>query len=182
MGDQIDCCRRPTNLGKRDIKSYRGVKPKDNPNIPSLNSKDFDNFGSFKKTNNTNKNLNKKGKSYLNSIYGDEYEFPYLLVIQDHFSKFCMAYPLRNKTAETVLKKIKKFFSYYGEPEQFGSDNGKEFVNSLLINFLNSKNIDFIRGMPYNPHSRGSDERLHQTLKKSLFAVYNEFLTSIVEE
>ena len=89
-----------------------------------------------------------------------------------------MAYPLRNKNAEIVLKKIKKFFSYYGEPEQFGSDNGKEFVNSLLINFLNSKNIEFIRGMPYNPHSQGSVERLHQTLKKSLFAVYNEFLTN----
>ena len=32
--------------------------------------------------------------------------------------------------------------------------------------------------MPYNPHSQGSAERLHQTLKKSLFAVYNEFLTN----
>ena len=116
--------------------------------------------------------------TYLNSIFGEEYEFPYLLVIQEHFSKFCMAYPLRNKNAETVLKKIKKFFSYYGEPEEFGSDNGMEFVDSLLINFLNSKNIDFIRGMPYNPHSQGSAERLHQTLKKSLFAVYNEFLTN----
>ena len=26
--------------------------------------------------------------TYLNSIFGDDYEFPYLLVIQDHFSKF----------------------------------------------------------------------------------------------
>ena len=38
-------------------------------------------------------------------------------------------------------------------------------VKSLLINFLNSKNIDFIRGMPYNPHSQGVVERFHQTLK-----------------
>ena len=89
-----------------------------------------------------------------------------------------MAYPLRNKTAETMLKKIKKFFSYYDDPEQFGSDNGKEFVNSLLVDFLNSKNIDIIRGMPYNSHSKGSVERLHQTLKKSLFAVCDEYLSN----
>lgn len=31
--------------------------------------------------------------------------------------------------------------------------------------------------MPYNPHSQGSVERLHQTLKKSLSAVYNEYLS-----
>ena len=32
--------------------------------------------------------------------------------------------------------------------------------------------------MPYNPHSQGSVERLHQTLKKSLFAVYNKYLSN----
>lgn len=45
------------------------------------------------------------------------------------------------------------------------------------MDFLKSKNIDIIRGMPYNPHSQGSVERLHQTLKKSLSAVYNEYLS-----
>ena len=74
MGDDIDCCRRPTNFGKKNIKTYRGIKPKNNPNIPSLNSKDFDNFGSFKKPNNSDKNSNKKGNSYLNSVYGNENE------------------------------------------------------------------------------------------------------------
>ena len=80
------------------------------------------------------------------------------------------AYPLTDKTAESVLKKIQKFFSYYGEPEQFGSDNGKEFVNKKIIDYIDSKNIELVRGLPYNPHSQGSMEILHQTLKKSLFA------------
>ena len=74
MGNQIECCRIPTNLGKKDIKTYRGVKPRTNPNFPSSNSKDFDNFGSFKKPNNSDKNSNKKGNSYLNSVYGNENE------------------------------------------------------------------------------------------------------------
>ena len=32
--------------------------------------------------------------------------------------------------------------------------------------------------MSYNPHSQGSMEILHQTLKKYLFAVYNEYLSN----
>ena len=74
MGDDIDCCRRPTNFGKKDLKTYRGIKPKNNPNFHSSNSKDFDNFGSFKKPDKSDKNSNKKGNSYLNSIYGNENE------------------------------------------------------------------------------------------------------------
>ena len=43
-----------------------------------------------------------------------------------------MAYPLHDKESETVFHKIKKFLAYYGFPEQFGSDNGREFSNKLL--------------------------------------------------
>ena len=70
MGDDIDCCRRPTNLGKKDIKTFRGINQKKNPKIPSSNSDDFENFGTFK----TQKNSNKKENSYLNSVYGKDTE------------------------------------------------------------------------------------------------------------
>ena len=36
--------------------------------------------------------------------------------------------------------------------------------------------------MSYNPHSQGSMEILHQTLKKYLFAVYNEYLSNNNED
>ena len=42
---------------------------------------------------------------------------------------------------------------------------------------MDSKNIEIVRGLLYNPHSQGSVERLYQTLKKSLFANYNEYLS-----
>ena len=69
MGDDIDCCRRPANLGKKDIKTYRGINQKNNPKMPSLNSDDFDNFGTFKPQKNSS---NKNGKSRFNSIYGKD--------------------------------------------------------------------------------------------------------------
>ena len=39
---------------------------------------------------------------------------------------------------------------------------------------MESIKIQIIRGRPYNPHSQGSVERLHQTLKKAIFAIYSE--------
>ena len=38
--------------------------------------------------------------TYLSGIFGDDYEYPYLLVVEDHFSKYAMDYPLNNKDAE----------------------------------------------------------------------------------
>ena len=78
MGDDIECCVRPNNLGKKDLKTYRGIKPKINQKVPSIKSDNIDNFGSFKKSNNSNKNSDNKGNLYLNSIYesGKESKFP----------------------------------------------------------------------------------------------------------
>ena len=73
-----------------------------------------------------------------------------------------MAYPIKDKTSIKVLKKkIKEFISYYGNPEEFGCDNGKEFSNKILKEYMESKNIKLIHGRPYNPKSQSSVERLH---------------------
>ena len=85
-----------------------------------------------------------------------------------------MVYPLYNKDAETILKKIKEFCIYYGYLEEIGAHNGKEFNNSSLNKFLKEHIIKMINGRPYNPHSQGSVERLHQTFKKAIFSFYNE--------
>ena len=47
--------------------------------------------------------------TYLSTIFGDDYKYPYLLILEEHLSKFAMVYLLHNKDAETVLKKIKNF-------------------------------------------------------------------------
>ena len=74
MGDDIDCCRRPTNLGKKDLKTYRGINQKNNPKLPFSNIDGTDNFDSFKQPKNLEKKSNKKGNAFLNSIYGNENE------------------------------------------------------------------------------------------------------------
>ena len=96
----------------------------------------------------------------------------YLFNIIDHFSKFGMSHLIKDKKAETILEKLKLSFESYGFPLEIGSDNGPEFKNSLVENFLSKHNIKFIHGKPYNPHSQGVVERFHQTLKDLLYSYY----------
>ena len=98
--------------------------------------------------------------------------FTYLFNIIDHFSKFGIYYLTENKEAKTIYKYLKLALEYNGFPSEIGSDNGKEFKNSLIETFLQQKNINYIHGMPYNPHSQGVVERFHKTVKDGLYCQY----------
>jgi len=89
----------------------------------------------------------------------------YLFSIIDHFSKYGMAFIIYNKESKTIFKYLKIALEVNGFPEEIGSDNGREFKNSLIENYLKENNVDFIHGAPYNPHSQGVVERFHQTIK-----------------
>ena len=56
-------------------------------------------------------------------------KYLYLLNIIDHFSKYAFCYILKKKTADIVLDKIKDCFLNHRYPEEFGSNNGSEFLN-----------------------------------------------------
>ena len=99
----------------------------------------------------------------------DDTEYKYLFNLIDHFSKFCFSFLCKDKAADTILNKVKECFSRNGFPQEFGTDNGTEFKNKKMINYLKSKNIKFIHGKAYNPRSQGCVERLHRTLKTNIF-------------
>ena len=102
----------------------------------------------------------------------------YLLDIIDHFSKYGISIPLENKEANTVFKNLKTALECNGFPEELGSDNGKEFKNKILEKYLKEKNIKFVHGLPYNPHSQGVVERFHKTVKDHLYSVYCDDIES----
>ena len=101
-------------------------------------------------------------------------DFLYLLNIIDHFSKFGMSFLLDNKEAKNILNKLKIAFEGNRYPEEIGSDNGREFKNKIIEDFLEEKHIKIIHGIPYNPHSQGVEERFHQTIKDMLYCKYSE--------
>ena len=80
-------------------------------------------------------------------------KYTYLFNIIDFFSKLGMEYPIENKESTTIYKYLKIALECNGFPEEIGNDNGKEFKNALIENYLKEKNINIIHGMPFNPHS-----------------------------
>lgn len=56
----------------------------------------------------------------------------YSFVVVDHFSKFTVIEPLKNKTAEVVAQGLVDMFCRYNVPRKIHSDNGPEFDNEVL--------------------------------------------------
>ena len=77
---------------------------------------------------------------------------------------------VKNKSADLVLWTIKHFFTFYGFPEILQSDNGKEFVNQKVENYLSKNNIKFIHGRPYYPQSQGSVEAFNKYIQNALIS------------
>ena len=89
-----------------------------------------------------------------------------MFTIIDHFSKKADSYLLIKKTGINIVNSLKNFTELYGLPNEFSSDNGREFVNKEVNNFCILDNINIIRGRPYNPKSQGIVERIHSTIRK----------------
>ncbi|XP_040842724.1 uncharacterized protein LOC121160747 [Ochotona curzoniae] len=65
------------------------------------------------------------------------YDYKYLLVFVDTFSGWVEAYPTKNETATTVVKKLlEEIFPRYGLPQVLGSDNGPAFASQAHLQAL----------------------------------------------
>ena len=64
------------------------------------------------------------------------------------------------------------FFSFCGKPEVLQSDNGREFVNKILQEYLDKQNVKFVHGRPYHPQSQGFIERINRTIQQSLNLIH----------
>ena len=61
------------------------------------------------------------------------------------------------------------------------SDNGPSYVSAELADWLNTKQIDHVRGAPYHPQTQGKIERWHQTLKNRIL-LENYYLPGDLEQ
>lgn len=93
----------------------------------------------------------------------------YILTLQDQFSKFSMAIPLSYTLASTVADAfIKRFICYFGSPRVILTDQGSNFMSSLLERMAKRFKIRRIRTTAYRPQSNGSLERSHWMLGEYL--------------
>ncbi|KAL7291591.1 hypothetical protein TKK_0014634 [Trichogramma kaykai] len=95
--------------------------------------------------------------------------FEYILTMQDNFSKFCLAVPLVDITAVSVADAfIKRFISIFGSPKVILTDQGSNFMSSLMKRLPKRFKIKQIKTTPYHAQSNGSLECSHHVLKEFL--------------
>lgn len=90
----------------------------------------------------------------------------YILVIEDYYSKFLEAIPLKSHTADVVADAfITEWVSRYGCPKEIHTDQGREFESQLFNKIMEILDIKKTRTSPYRPQSDGVVERGNKSLK-----------------
>ena len=112
----------------------------------------------------------------------------FLLVVIDCLSRYAWVRPLKNKSAISVKEAFEDIFRNGRIPKKLQTDQGKEFVNTLLKSYLNSLNINH-----FTTTSDGIKcaiaERFNRTIRSRIYRYlfhknthkYNDVLQQIVD-
>ena len=79
-------------------------------------------------------------------------------------SRWPEAIPLKTVTAADVAEGMVEIFSRTGIPLQLLTDQGPQFVGSLVTRLCKDLRIDQLKTTPYHPECNGMIERMHGTL------------------
>ncbi|CAH8515498.1 unnamed protein product [Heterobilharzia americana] len=100
--------------------------------------------------------------------------YSYLLTCVDRFTRWPLAIPLSNITAETVSRVfVEGWVSQFGCPSTVTTDRGQQFESATFQKLMNLLGCKRIRTTAYHPASNGLVERFHRHLKSALMAVDN---------
>ena len=83
-------------------------------------------------------------------------------------SKWPEIVPLKTITARAVADAMMTVFATTGIPLQLLTDQGSQFVGSLVGHLCKDLNIDKVKTAPYHPECNGVVERMHGTLGSML--------------
>ena len=88
-----------------------------------------------------------------------------VLVIQDHFSKYVVAYVVKDQMAATAAHTLRHgYFALFGAPAYLVSDQGKAFVSQVVKDLCKLYGVQKLRTSPYHAQTNGQVERMNQTI------------------
>lgn len=106
-------------------------------------------------------------------------DFKFIMVYQDHLTKFVVLRPLKSKTADEVCANIIDIFTLLGAPCILQSDNGREFVNKIIDSLVNTwPKFKMVHGKPRHSQSQGSVERANQDIENMITTWMQDHKTS----
>ena len=88
-----------------------------------------------------------------------------VLVLQDHFSKYIVAYVVKDQTARTTTKTLRiGYFRLFGAPVYLVSDQGKAFMGHVITHLCELYGVQKLRTSPYHAQTNGQVERMNQMI------------------
>ena len=93
-----------------------------------------------------------------------KYGYKYLLTAICMGSKWPEAIPLKVQNAKAVATGMVEVFARTGIPLQLLSDQGSQFLGSMVKHLCRDLRIDQLKTAPYHPETNGVVERMHGTL------------------
>ena len=88
-----------------------------------------------------------------------------VLVLQDHFSKYVVAYVVKDQTAHTAAKTLRNgYFGLFSAPAYLVSDQGKAFMGHVIMHLCELYGVQKLRTSPYHAQTNGQVEHMNQTI------------------
>ena len=88
-----------------------------------------------------------------------------VLVLQDHFSKYVVAYVVKDQTAHTAAKTLRNgYFGLFGVPAYLVSDQGKAFMGHIITHLCDLYGVQKLRTLPYHAQTNDLVERMNHTI------------------
>ena len=85
--------------------------------------------------------------------------------MQDHFSKYVLAYVVKDQTARTAAETLRNgYFGLFGTPAYLVSDQRKAFMGHLITNLCDLYGVQKLRTSPYHAQTNGQVEQMNQTI------------------
>ena len=88
-----------------------------------------------------------------------------VLVLQDHFSKYVVAYVVKDQTARTAAETLRiGYFGLFSAPAYLVSDQGRAFTGHIITHLCELYGVQKLRTSPYHAQTNGQVECMNQTI------------------
>jgi len=103
----------------------------------------------------------------------------HIIVIIDHFSRYIELFPSKDVSAKSAANALHQHICRFGVPMELVTDQGTQFVNETLTEYLNVAGIFKIETIPYSKEENSIVERANKEVNRHLRNVI--FDTRVIE-